>query len=43
VTQPSIETDLAPTIQGVHRASLEDFISRRDELAKQPRAEETSK
>jgi hypothetical protein len=39
VTQPPIETDLATAIIAVYRAPLEDFISRRDELAKQLRAE----
>ena len=39
VTQPSIDTDLATAIVAVYRAPLEHFISRRDELAKQLRAE----
>jgi len=39
VTQPPIETDLATAIVAVYRAPLEDFIRRRDELAKQLRAE----
>ena len=39
MTQPPIDTDLATAILGVYRAPLEDFISRRDELAKQLRAE----
>lgn len=37
--QPPIETDLAMAIGAVYRAPLEDFIRRRDELAKQLRAE----
>ena len=39
MTQPSIETDLATAILTVYQAPLEDFISRRDALAKQLRAE----
>ena len=39
MTQPPIETDLATAIVAVYRARLEDFIGRRDELAKQLRAE----
>jgi hypothetical protein len=39
VTQPSIETDLATAVLTVYQAPLEDFISRRDALAKQLRAE----
>ena len=39
MTQPPIETDLATEIVAVYRAPLEDFISRRDALAKQLRAE----
>jgi septal ring factor EnvC (AmiA/AmiB activator) len=39
VTTPPIETDLATAILAVYRAPLEDFISRRDALAKQLRAE----
>jgi hypothetical protein len=39
VTQPSVETDLATAILTVYQAPLEDFISRRDALAKQLRAE----
>jgi hypothetical protein len=39
VTQPPIETDLATAIGAVYQAPLEDFISRRDALAKQLRAE----
>jgi peptidoglycan hydrolase CwlO-like protein len=39
VTQPPIETDLATAIVAVYRAPLEDFIRRRDELAKSLRAE----
>jgi DNA repair exonuclease SbcCD ATPase subunit len=39
VTQPPIETDLATAVIAVYQAPLEDFISRRDALAKQLRAE----
>jgi hypothetical protein len=39
VTQPPIETDLATEMVAVYHAPLEDFISRRDALAKQLRAE----
>src|SRR5947199_1661722 len=39
VTQPPIETSLETAIVAVYRAPLEDFISRRDQLAKQLRAE----
>jgi septal ring factor EnvC (AmiA/AmiB activator) len=39
VTQPPIETDLATEMVAVYQAPLEDFISRRDALAKQLRAE----
>jgi hypothetical protein len=39
VTQPPIETDLATEMVAVYKAPLEDFISRRDALAKQLRAE----
>jgi hypothetical protein len=39
VTHPQIDTDLQTAIVAVYRAPLEDFVSRRDELAKQLRAE----
>jgi hypothetical protein len=39
VTQPPIEIDLATEIVAVFRAPLEDFITRRDALAKQLRTE----
>ena len=39
MTEPPIETDLATAIVAVYQAPLEDFISRRDALAKQLRAE----
>jgi hypothetical protein len=39
VTQSPIETDLATAIVAVYRAPLEEFISQRDGLAKQLRAE----
>jgi hypothetical protein len=39
VTQPPIVTDLATAILAVYQAPLEGFISRRDALAKQLRAE----
>jgi hypothetical protein len=39
VTQPPIETELATAILAVYQAPLEDFISGRDGLAKQLRAE----
>jgi len=39
VTQPPIETDLATAVIALYHAPLEEFISRRDALAKQMRAE----
>ncbi|MEO8622869.1 MAG: hypothetical protein ABI625_17485 [bacterium] len=39
MTQPPIETDLATAILAVYQAPLEDFIGRRDALAKQLRAD----
>jgi len=39
VTTPPIDTDLATAILAVYQAALEDFIGRRDALAKQLRAE----
>jgi hypothetical protein len=39
VTEPSNENDLATEIVAVYRAPLEEFISRRDALAKQLRAD----
>lgn len=39
MTTPPIDTDLATAILAVYQAPLEDFISRRDALAKQLRAE----
>ena len=39
MTQPPIETDLATAVIAVYQTPLEDFISRRDALAKQLRAE----
>jgi hypothetical protein len=39
VTQPPLETDLASAIAPIYQAPLEDFISRRDALVKQLRAE----
>ncbi|MEP6999973.1 MAG: hypothetical protein ABI969_05825 [bacterium] len=39
MTQPPVETDLATAILATYQAPLEGFISRRDALAKQLRAE----
>lgn len=39
VTQPPLETDLASAVAPIYQAPLEDFISRRDALVKQLRAE----
>lgn len=39
MTLPLIETDLATAVVAVYQAPLEDFINRRDALAKQLRAE----
>ena len=39
MTQPPLETDLANALVAVYQAPLEDFISRRDALVKQLRAE----
>jgi hypothetical protein len=39
VTQPPIEADLATAIGALYQAPLEDFVGRRDALAKQLRAE----
>lgn len=39
MTQPPIDTDLATAILAVYQSPLEEFISRRDALAKQLRAE----
>ena len=39
MTTPPIDTDLATAILAVYQAALEDFIGRRDALAKQLRAE----
>lgn len=39
MTEPPIDTELATAIIAVYRAPLEDFISRRDALTKQLRAE----
>jgi hypothetical protein len=39
VTQPSAESDLATSIRAVYQAPFEEFVSRRDALAKQLRAD----
>ena len=39
MTHPPIDPDLAAAINAVYRAPLEDFVGRRDELAKSLRAE----